>query len=68
VKEGQAAILKSRVLLAILTDQVDRIKAVRRLEDWWKMHRTQIEALMPEDLEAIKRHHAARKARDPGIP
>jgi hypothetical protein len=62
VKEAQAAILKSRVLLAILTDQVDRIKAVQRLEDWWKAHRAEIEALMPEELEALKRHHAAREA------
>jgi hypothetical protein len=41
---------------------VDRIQVVKRLEDWWKAHRAEIAALMPEDLEALKRHRAAREA------
>ncbi|MCA1602813.1 MAG: ATP-binding protein [Acidobacteria bacterium] len=38
------------------------IETVPHLEDWWRAHRAEIEALMPEDLEALKRHCAARKA------
>ena len=52
----------SRNLLKTLTVQVDRIEAVPPLEEWWRAHRAEIEALMPEDLEALKRHCAARKA------
>lgn len=52
----------SRNLLKTLTAQVDRIEAVPPLEEWWRAHRAEIEALMPEDLEALKRHCAARKA------
>ena len=52
----------SRNLLKTLTVQVDRIEAVPPLEKWWRAHRAEIEALMPEDLEALKTHCAARKA------
>ncbi|MGH8515082.1 MAG: hypothetical protein ACREV8_14310, partial [Gammaproteobacteria bacterium] len=62
LESGSDPIEASRNLLAMLTAQVDRIEAVPHLEDWWRAHRAEIEALMPEDLEALKRHCAACKA------
>lgn len=62
LESGSDPIDASRNLLAMLTAQVDRIQAVPHLEDWWRAHRAEIEALMPEDLEALKRHCVASKA------
>ncbi|MGH8567009.1 MAG: ATP-binding protein [Gammaproteobacteria bacterium] len=62
LESGSDPIEASRNLLATLIAQVDRIEAVPHLEDWWRAHRAEIEALMPEDLEWLTRHCAGNKA------
>jgi hypothetical protein len=62
LESGSDPIEASRNLLATLTAQVDPIEAVLHLEGWWRAHKAEIEALMPEDLETLKTRCAARKA------
>ena len=59
---GLDAAALSQERLNALRTHVDGITNLPHLENWWRAHKAEIEALRPADQEALTAHCASRKA------
>ena len=55
----------SRIVLAGLAERVEAIDNVPHLENWWRAHKSEIDALAAPDLETLKATLCRTEGRDP---